>query len=115
MYCILNQRSEDDDDDEDEEVEEDDTENIAEILIAQANKDMDEKKAKDLFDAQIKKKLILKKKSDKEYEAYWIKQKGKERSCIVFTCLSHPGYGIHCLYIVPLIVYVSYSAKSVRR
>ena len=97
MYCILNQRSEDDDD-EDEEVEEDDTENIAEILIAQANKDMDEKKAKDLFDAQIKKKLILKKKSDKEYEAYWIKQKGKEHSCIVFTCLSNPGYGIHCLH-----------------
>ena len=45
-------------------------------MIAQADKDMDEKKAKDLFDAQIKKKIILKKKSDKEYEAYWSKQKG---------------------------------------
>ena len=52
---------------------------------------MDEKKAKDLFDAQIKKKLILKKKSDKEYEAYWIKQKGKECSCITFTTLTHQG------------------------
>ena len=44
--------------------------------MAQAAKDMDEKKEKDLFDAQLKKKLILKKKSDKEYEAYWSKQKG---------------------------------------
>ena len=51
--------------------------NIAEILMAQAAKDMDEKKMKDLFDAQLKKKLILKKKSDKEYEAYWSKQKGE--------------------------------------
>jgi non-homologous end joining protein Ku len=53
--------------------------NIAEILMAQAAKDMDEKKMKDLFDAQLKKKLILKKKSDKEYEAYWSKQKGESR------------------------------------
>ena len=45
--------------------------------MAQAAKDMDEKKEKDLFDAQIKKKIIMKKKSDKEYEAYWSKQKGK--------------------------------------
>ena len=53
--------------------------------MAQAAKDMDEKKMKDLFDAQLKKKLILKKKSDKEYEAYWSKQKGKEFSdCVLF-------------------------------
>jgi hypothetical protein len=45
--------------------------------MAQAAKDMDEKKGKDLFDAQIKKKIIMKKKSDKEYEAYWSKQKGE--------------------------------------
>jgi hypothetical protein len=45
--------------------------------MAQAAKDMDEKKEKDLFDAQIKKKIIMKKKSDKEYEAYWSKQKGE--------------------------------------
>ena len=51
--------------------------------MAQAAKDMDEKKMKDLFDAQLKKKLILKKKSDKEYEAYWSKQKGKECSFYV--------------------------------
>ena len=60
---------------------------------------MDEKKAKDLFDAQIKKKLILKKKSDKEYEAYWIKQKGKECSCITFTTLTHQGQEICCYFL----------------
>ena len=69
---------EDDEGDEEEEEEEEEEEgNIAEILMAQANKDMDEKKQKELFDAQIKKKIILKKKSDKEYEAYWSKKKGE--------------------------------------
>lgn len=73
----INQKNEEDDEDEEEEEEEESEGNIAEILMAQAAKDMDEKKEKDLFDAQIKKKIIMKKKSDKEYEAYWSKQKGE--------------------------------------
>ena len=58
--------------------------------MAQAAKDMDEKKEKDLFDAQLKKKIILKKKSDKEYEAYWSKQKGAQFDnplhCLTLFC-----------------------------
>ena len=98
MWSATIQRVEssgDDDSDEEEDDEEEVVEeNIAEILMAQANKDMDEKKAKDLFDAQIKKKLILKKKSDKEYEAYWIKQKGEKFSTrVLFSCILL-GFGI---------------------
>ena len=88
-HTILPQKngeSDSESDDEGDEAEDEEEEgNIAEILMAQAAKDMDEKKMKDLFDAQLKKKLILKKKSDKEYEAYWSKQKGKECSdCVLF-------------------------------
>ena len=81
MLRLELQGGKEEDDDEEEEEEEEEG-NIAEILMAQAAKDMDEKKEKDLFDAQLKKKIILKKKSDKEYEAYWSKQKGAHSDSI---------------------------------
>ena len=116
MWSATIQRVEssgDDDSDEEEDGEEEVVEeNIAEILMAQANKDMDEKKAKDLFDAQIKKKLILKKKSDKEYEAYWIKQKGEKFSTRVLFSCTLLGFGIFyhlCVkYVLPSRMYAFY-------
>jgi hypothetical protein len=73
----------DSNDDENENESEDETKevNMAEFLMAQAEREMKEKKDKEAFDANLKKKLITKKRSDREYEEYWDKQKkggGKE-------------------------------------
>lgn len=77
--------SDDDSDDDDKDAEsnkkENKEENMAEFLMAQAERELKEKKDKEAFDAQVKKKLISKKRSDREYEEYWEKQKkggGKE-------------------------------------
>jgi hypothetical protein len=68
--------SEESDDDENEDQEEDENEkkevNMAEFLMAQAEREMKEKKDKEAFDANLKKKLITKKRSDREYEEYWV-------------------------------------------
>mmetsp|Transcript_14753 Transcript_14753/g.14169 ORF Transcript_14753/g.14169 Transcript_14753/m.14169 type:complete len:182 (+) Transcript_14753:112-657(+) len=77
----MSESSNDENEDEEEDENEKKEVNMAEFLMAQAEKEMKEKKDKEAFDANLKKKLITKKRSDREYEEYWDKQKkggGKE-------------------------------------
>jgi hypothetical protein len=68
-------------DEDDEEINMfDDSEDI-EALIARSNREVDEKKRAEKVAAIQKKKEVLKRRADKEYEAYWDRKNG-ELSCV---------------------------------